>query len=65
MSNIKPSQRGIVASPPICSKCQIHMEVLPMVIGFGHLAGRIFECRQCREIQVLPEGTSGSGYFRF
>jgi hypothetical protein len=27
-----------------------------MILGLGHLAGRIFECRQCREIQVLPEG---------
>jgi hypothetical protein len=57
MPNSKPAPRPLVsARPPTCSKCQIFTDVLPIIIGLGHLAGRIFECRQCREIQVLPEG---------
>jgi hypothetical protein len=42
--------------PPACPKCQIPMDLIPLVLGLGHLANRIFECRGCGEIQVAPRG---------
>jgi hypothetical protein len=49
----KPLPQGI--AEPSCAECQIDMEMMPMVPGFGHLAICFFECGRCGDITVLPE----------
>jgi hypothetical protein len=58
MSDVQPTLRPTPAQgrvSPSCAKCQIPMDMAPMVAGLGHLANRIFECSRCGDIKVLSE----------
>jgi hypothetical protein len=41
--------------PPACPKCQASMDPAPYVPGLGMFAERIFECRECGHVHVIPD----------
>jgi hypothetical protein len=56
MTEIQPKPRDRTSiKGPSCPKCQIPLELFPVVPGLGHLAHRIFECGKCGYIQIAPE----------
>jgi hypothetical protein len=42
---------------PRCPKCGAELERADVILGLGKLAGRIFECRQCGYVEVMPVRT--------
>jgi hypothetical protein len=39
---------------PRCPRCGAELERADVILGLGQLAGRIFECRQCGYVEVVP-----------